>query len=193
MHPFYVAVEGIADEAVASRILKFLGIQHFPVIKSGGKTQLKKNIRSYNMAANISPWFVLTDLDSPDRCPVEYAREWLANPNPQMVFRIAVPEIETWLLASRNALAHYMNLSVDLIPVEPEKLLKPKQELINLAARSRSRGIREDMRRADGLIGPAYTARVIEFATRDWDINEAMHYANSLRRCVEALRRVSKI
>lgn len=195
MKPFYVAVEGITDEAVAQRIMSHIGYNQdslFPVPK-GGKPELKKSIRAYNEAAKIYPWFVLTDLDSPDRCPVEYAREWLPAPNPQMVFRVAVPEIEAWLLASRTALAKYMQLSVDLIPNEPETLTNPKLELVNLAARSRSRIIRQDMRRPDGRIGPAYTTRIIEFALRHWDIEEAMQHAESLRRCIHALRRVAKI
>jgi hypothetical protein len=189
----YAAVEGIADEAIARRIMGYLGVNDVLVINSGGKTKLKKQIHAYNAAARHSPWFVLTDLDSPERCPVDYVREWLPDPNPQMILRFAVPAIEAWLLASRNALAQYLKISIDLVPDRPEQLQNPKLELVSLAGRSRSRSIREDMSRPDGRIGPAYSARVIEFASRYWDIDEAMQHADSLRRCVEALRRGAQI
>jgi hypothetical protein len=187
----YAAVEGIIDEAVAKRIMGYLGVRDVLVINAGGKTQLKKQIRAYSAAARHSPWFVLADLDSPERCPIDYVREWLPDPNPQMILRFAVPAIEAWLLASRIALARYMKISVDLITNRPEQLPNPKLELISLAGRSRSRRIREDMKRPDGRIGPAYAARVIEFVSHDWNIEEAMKNADSLRRCVEALRRVA--
>jgi hypothetical protein len=196
MTPFYIAVEGDTDEAVAQRIMYYLGYQKdalIPIPPKGGKTELKKSIRSYNEAARISPWFVLTDLDSPDRCPVHYAREWLPEPNPNMVFRIAVPQIEAWLLASRTALAKYLQISVDLIPDNPEKLQNPKIAMVNLATRSRSRSIREDISRPNGLIGPAYVKRIGEFVWKYWDIDEAMIHAESLRRCVQALRQFSII
>jgi hypothetical protein len=193
MKPFYVAVEGITDEAVAKRIIRHLGFQYALVINAGGKSALRKKISSYNEAARHFPWFVITDLDSPSRCPVEYAREWLPNPNSRMVFRVAVPELEAWLLASRQALAKYMQLSLNLIPERPELLTNPKLELINLAAKSRSKSIREDLRRPDGRIGPGYSARIIEFAMRYWDIEEAMQHSESLKRCVKALSRISKI
>lgn len=193
MKTFYAAVEGITDEAVVKGIIRHLGFEWELVVKSsGGKPELRKNISSYNQAAKHFPWFVLTDLDSPDRCPVEFIKQWLPDPHPQMVFRVAVPEIEAWLLASRQALAKYMQISVNSIPDRPESIPNPKQVLINLAARSRSRSIREDMRRPDGRIGPAYTARIIEFAQRHWDIEEAMQLSESLRRCVQALRRFSQ-
>lgn len=192
MMPFYVAVEGITDKAVARRIIRHLGIKcELVMIETGGKTRLKKNIFAYNEAAKHFPWFVLTDLDSPDRCPVEYAKEWLPAPNPQMIFRVAVPQMEAWLLASRHAMAKYLQLSESLIPHQPESLDNPKQELIKLAARSKSRSIREDMSRPDGRIGPAYSFRIIEFAEKYWDIDEAWRHSESLRRCIRALERLT--
>lgn len=74
---FYVAVEGKTDVAVAKRIIRHLGFRVKLVIDAGRKTNLRKSISAYNKAANHVPWFVLTDLDSLDLCPVEYAKEWL--------------------------------------------------------------------------------------------------------------------
>lgn len=111
MKPFCVAVEGITDEAVARRVMEYIGCGTSALINSrGGKTELKRKVVQYNYASKLNPWFILTDLDSPERCPVEYAREWLPNPEPGMCFRIAVPQLESWLIASRSSLAKYLQI-----------------------------------------------------------------------------------
>lgn len=66
--------------------------------------------------------------------------------------------------------------------------------MINLARRSRRRDIRADMvpRPESGRsVGPAYASRMIEFVIQRWRPAQAALYAESLRRAIECLRRLS--
>jgi hypothetical protein len=192
MRRIYVAVEGITDQAVAERLVSLAGGQIESLIfPKGGKTELRKKILAYNEAAKLHPWFVLTDLDSPERCPVEYAKSWLSNPSNQMCFRVAVSQMESWLLASRRTFARYLSISEALIPLEPEKIKNPKLEIISLANRSRSLKIRQDMVR-NGSIGPLYSHHIIRYIHKYWDIEEARKNSESLDRCIHALNRLLK-
>jgi len=74
-----------------------------------------------------------------------------------------------------------------LIPRDPEALDDPKRTLVNLARRSRRRGLRDAITPAPGVsavVGPGYTSVVEEFIVRGWDIAAAITRSPSLRRCV---------
>lgn len=118
---------------------------------------------------------------------------WLPSPEPSMIFRIAVREVEAWLLADLDAIADFLHISRDNVPRDPETLDDPKRTLVNLARGSGSREIREDLVPRDGggrSVGPAYTARMTEFATLNWRPEEASKRSPSLRRGVLAVQRL---
>src|SRR5258707_10499772 len=92
-----VAVEGDVDAAVARRLIAEVGLSMGPVYGLKGKSHLDKRISGYNNAARWSCWLVLRDLNHDASCAPELLRSRLPNPSPQMHFRIAVREIETWL------------------------------------------------------------------------------------------------
>lgn len=54
-----------------------------------------------------------------------------------MCFRIAVREVEAWLLADAEQAAGFLAVPLARIPAEPETLPDPKATLIALAGRSR--------------------------------------------------------
>jgi len=65
----------------------------------GGFGYIKKNIAGFNEASKGYPFFVLTDLDIVD-CAPTLIENWLREPaHPNLIFRIAVREVEAWLLA----------------------------------------------------------------------------------------------
>lgn len=111
-----------------------------------------------------------------------------------MCFRIAVREVEAWLLADRVNIAKFLHVSLSRIPLGVEDLEDPKQTMVNLARQSGNRGIREDMvprpssRRS---IGPAYPSRLIESTENRWDPNEASLQSTSLRRAIACIRRTA--
>lgn len=187
------AVEGDLDEAVLSRLLVHVGAKPGTVYGRQGKGFLKKNIQGYNDAARFMPWVVLVDLDACD-CPPALINAWLPDPQPLIRIRIAVREVESWLMADRERLARYLSIGRTRIPSQPEAESNPKQAMVNLARRSRRRDIREDMvpREGSGISeGPAYTSRLIEFAENQWRPDVAARSSDSLRGCIESLQHLA--
>ncbi len=178
-----VAVEGIVDEAVLSRILRDFGVRPFPVFGKKGCANLDGRLAGFNNAAARSPWIVLRDLDNGGRCPVTFARQLIPSPATGMVFRIVVNEIEAWLLADSRSISTFLGVSEVLVPQQPETIQDPKHELVKLAARSRFRRIREDLspRLGSGISqGPAYASRLIEYVETTWSPSCAQLRAPSL-------------
>ncbi len=163
-----------------------------------GKSFLRQKIQSYNQAAFYSPWIILVDLNHDAECAPALRTLWLPDPAPNMFFRIAVREVEAWLLGDQERIAAFLNVALSKIPENPEILDDPKQFMIELAANSRRREIREDMMPRPGSgrkIGPAYSSRLIEFATdrqSGWRPEVAARNSDSLNRCLRRLRSLKK-
>jgi len=190
------AVEGMTDEAVLRRLVKEIGARAGPVYGKNGKSFLLEKLSAYNQAARFSPWIILIDLDHDDECAPPFRKSCLPNTAPYLCFRVAVREIESWLLADRERLAKFMSVAASRIPLDPEKLDCPKSTMVELARHSRRRGIREDMvpRPESGRkVGPAYTAQLIDFARdskRGWRPDVAAKASDSLNRCVSCMLRL---
>ena len=52
------------------------------------------------------------------------------------LFRIAVREVEAWLIADREALAGFLKIKIMHVPYKPEELVDPKRVLLELATRA---------------------------------------------------------
>lgn len=183
-------MEGLDDEAIAKRLCGLSGHSIQASYVKGGKGMLDKRLAAYNAAAQHGNWLILRDLDRDDACPPALARRLLPEPAPGMRFRVAVRAVEAWLLADRRAIATYLSVSESLIEPDPEELPDPKAAMVSLARRSRSRRVRDDMVPPPGLtsrVGPAYTARLIEFANTRWKPERAANGAESLARCLRCL------
>jgi hypothetical protein len=179
------AVEGPTDEAILRRIITDLGLALGPGYGRAGKPSLLRSLAGYNHAAEIRPWIVLVDLGQDAECAPPARMRWLSEPAAYMCFRIAVREVESWLLADRETLAGFVGVARSRIPAEPESLGDPKAVMVNLALCSRRQDIRVDMvpRPASGRsIGPAYTSRLIEYAQGMWRPDVAAQHADSLMR-----------
>ncbi len=192
MAVFSVATEGGLDTSVARRLLMDHGHAVGTVYQRGGKTNLDPSLRGYNNAARFSPWFVLRDLDHDAECPPDLVREICPEPAEQMILRIPVREVESWLLADRTALASFLRVPTNRIPQDPESLDSPKRSMVQIARRSRTRGIIDDLVPEEGIsavVGPRYSARLSEFVAGDWNPVGAAILANSLQRCLDAIGR----
>jgi hypothetical protein len=185
------AVEGIVDEAVLRRLIEDAGGQPTVIHITNGKQNLRRRIRAYNHAANYYPWVVLVDLDHEANCGAALRSSWLPTPSKLMFFRVAVREVESWLLADRVTMAHFLGLPVVKLPRTPDSLDDPKRTVVDLSRHSRRREIREDMVPRPGAgrsEGPAYSSRLIEFAQTVWRPSIAAEHSDSLRRCCSRLR-----
>ncbi len=188
---FSAAVEGPADEAALRKMLTSLDCGLGQVYGREGKGKIIRDIQGYNNAARYYPWIVLVDLDKED-CLVTAKHNWLPNPSTLMCFRIAIRELESWLLADRERFASYFAISIELIPNYPDTLPNPKLTLINLVRRSRRSALRADVvpdQQLGQSVGPAYTTRMIEFIRSDqgWRPSVAAQSSPSLLRALKAI------
>jgi len=192
------AVEGMLDEAVLRRLIEDSGGIPGSIYGKFGKSFLLEKLQAYNQAARFSPWVILVDLDHDDDCAPPFRKSVLPNPAPLMCFRIAVREVETWLLADREHLAKFLSVDLLRIPHDPDALDSPKSAMVDLARHSRRGDVRENMvpRAGSGRkIGPAYTSVLVEFtrdATKGWRPQVAARKSDSLNRCLDRLQGLIK-
>ncbi len=192
----YGAVEGITDKAVLSALIQAAGGDVGDIYVKNGKTALKQQLANYNRAAVYQPWCVLLDLDRDDTCPVTFITQLLPSPEAHMCVRVAVREIEAWLLADPQRLSAFLSVSQRRIPGNVEAIPDPKATLINLARSSRNKAIKADMVPTEGSgrsVVPAYAARIIEFvrnAAVGWRPWVAAQHAESLHRCLQCLQKL---
>ena len=191
------AAEGTLDEAVLRRLAADAGIHVGVVFGGSGKPHLKNRIAGYNRAAMFSPWIVLVDLDHDFECAPSLRADWLPAPAEHMHLRVAVREIESWLLADRAGIATFLGVPMRMVPSTVDDLDHPKRTLVDLARNSRWRAIREDMVPRPGsgaTVGPAYTSRMTEFVRMDkrgrWRPSLAAEVSSSLSRCIRAIARL---
>ncbi len=190
--PINLVFEDALSEAVLKQILK-QSQRPFSVghcLNQRGYGKIKKIISGLNHAAKGMPYLVLTDLDNAE-CPLVILSEWLTQPkHPNLLFRIAVKEVEAWLLAHREAFAEFLGISVDLIPGNADRIPDPKQLLINLARRSRKRNLRDAIvpePNSTAKIGKDYNGQLIQFVNKSWQVASAQTNSPSLERTMNVL------
>lgn len=145
------------------------------------------------MAARHSPWLILADLDQDYECAPALVTDWIPKASAGLCLRIAVREVESWLLADAPALAKFLAIRTSRVPLSPDSLPSPKQTLVDLARLCRRGDIRQDIvprLNSGNKIGPAYNSRLIEFVTEDWRPGVAEVSSPSLRSCRAAIARL---
>jgi hypothetical protein len=88
-------------------------------------------------------------------------------------------------------MSKFLSVPVSKIPPNPETLPNAKQFLVSLAGQSRKKAIREDMVPRPGsgrMVGPAFTSRIIEFASAAWRPDAAEQVSESLAGCMASVR-----
>ena len=191
-----LAVEDVLSDAVATKILESCGFEIAARLRQRGNTYLKQKAPELNRAAARNrPVFLLTDLDSPTNCPLDLIQSWIkGSPKPGFFFRVAVMEVESWVLADREAVARFLSVPATQIPQRTDDVADPKERIVSLARKSRKRTIREALVPAPGStasVGNEYNALLIEFVRESWDLEQAASVSPSLKRTLERLRQGS--
>lgn len=187
-----IAVEGFADESAAIKLCRNLNIGITVIHNCRGKAGLDRRLAGFNAAAFYSDWLVLRDMDQDAECAPSLRTRLLPHPADRMTFRLVVREVESWLLADKEQFAIFFRVAESLIPSAPETLPNPKERLLSLISRSRSKEIKLDMLPrpgSGGREGPLYAARLAEFAERHWRPAIAAKSCESLARTIVQLRR----
>lgn len=190
--PIHLAVEDQLSESVARRLLSYVDRNYAIGVAYGreGFGYLRKTITGWNRAAKGIPFMVITDLDRYP-CPSALIREWLAEAqSPNLLLRVAVREVESWLLADGTNLARFLAAPDRHVPLHPDTLQDPKASLIALARRSRSKELRSRIVPRTGSTakqGPDYNSSLSHFVQSSWDISVASSASPSLARTVARL------
>lgn len=191
--PIYLAVEDDLSEWVLRRLLseRPAGYAVGAVLQRRGAGYLRKNCGAFNNMARACPVLMLTDLDQHD-CPPSLIQQWLPHPKHRhFLLRVAVREVEAWLLADQVALAGFLALRGGGRSSDPESLADPKACLLRMAASCPQRNRREALVRRDtgGQLrqGPAYNSTLAAFVNHAWRPEVAALACTSLRRAGAAL------
>ena len=186
--PLHLVIEDELSEVVIRRVLEDTG-KGYAIGSTYGRTgfgYLRSTASKWNAAAAAgTPILLLTDLDQ-HACPPELIAEWLNYAcHANFIFRVAVREVESWLLADREGFAQFLGISSVLVPAAPDQVNDPKQTLINLARRSRRSTLKKSIIPREGSTatqGPDYNGCLGDFVRGRWDVNVARSRSPSLSR-----------
>lgn len=165
-------------------------------LRRGGYGYLKKNVRAFSNLAKGCPVLLLTDLDRYS-CPPELINDWTALPlHPNLLFRVAVREVESWLLGDGKGLSSFLQLRSSIVIADPENLADPKEELLRHALKSPVRRIRDALAfhddRGQVYQGPDYNGTLAGFVMNHWHVSSASGRCHSLERFLAALQRMEE-
>ncbi|MDR1648666.1 MAG: DUF4276 family protein [Synergistaceae bacterium] len=159
-----------------------------------GKSGLEKNLENYLNMGRRERVLLIVDMDRPsyrDLCPPMLIQKWLKNrlmPE-KMFFRVAVCEVEAWLLADHDAMRLFLG-GQPRLPADPDVLEDPKAELLKLLKRV-NRYVKEDVVRiSEGRIrqGVAYNDILGKWVDENWSPERAAQKSDSLRRAFLRLK-----
>lgn len=194
----HLATEDELSEAVGTRLIdEWKG--HLAVdlrFRRGGNGYLRSSIRKFAEIARITPLLIITDLDQLS-CPLELRATWfgkLKSPR-DLVLRIAVREIEAWLLADIDAIRGlFGDRATRRLPDNLDAIREPKQLLLRIASYA-PRAVREDICVEQGGVasqGLGYNARLCQLVSASWCPARAASRSESLRRARASIRSLAR-
>ena len=196
MRDIYIATEDALSEAVVERLTEETQgrLRVSDRIGKTGAGDLRKRLPELVRLAPAIPVVLLTDLDLKP-CAAGLVTEWLHNlSRPEtLLLRIAVREVEAWLLADQQAFGTCFRIPPSKLPDDPESLPDPKQILLNLVQRHAPKKLKQDIvvdRGSGPRQGLAYNLRLIDFVRNQWNPERAAASADSLAR---ARRRIGEL
>ena len=164
------------------------------MIIARGFGNIKSKVHVYERASRFVRHLVLTDLDN-HHCAPKLRESWAIQANTSMIFRVAVREVEAWVMADRDGFSDFFGVPCGKIPNQIELDPDPKARLISLVRKSKassSRGIAPEPG-AKAKVGPMYNHRLGEFVTGSWSPQNAMARAPSLERMVLRLTQFASV
>ena len=202
----YSYVEDAPSAAVATRIVaernaakehKLLFIEGFPALTHGFGALKAKCSSFLNMARGGTYTFSITDLDEIP-CAGALIRDWfaIAEESPvalpkEVVFRVAIREVESWIIADHEAWADYIEIAEDNFCTTPDDLADPKLYLLNVVRKKgRKKRHKEMLPSGTASIGPGYNNALCEFVQKHWSPNRASENSPSLKQAINALDRI---
>lgn len=191
-----IATEDELSEAVGSRLVAEV-LPNFEVVQKlrrGGNGYLKSKCQNFNQMATRHPVLLITDLDN-SACASALIESWfgILPRNANLKFRVAVREIESWLLADHLGMQNLLVNGANNITPNPDQLPNAKEYLLHRAKRA-PREIKNDLVRSKGALatqGLGYNARLCAFAREAWEPARASQRSSSLARAIQRLRELA--
>ncbi|MDB5194674.1 MAG: hypothetical protein JWN50_688 [Parcubacteria group bacterium] len=190
-----LAVEDILSESVARKLVNSIrpDITIRIVLGKKGRGYLQNKALELNRSASSTDIFLLADLDNQQECPAVLISSWLASApqGPRLLFRFAVTEIESWILADREAFADFLRIPFEKLPQQTDTILQPKEMIVNLARKSRLKKMKTDLvPRLGGTasVGPLYNSIMSGFVSEHWDPERAKTSSASLFKAIDRLK-----
>ena len=177
------------------RLVEEAGLQVEQRLRRGGSGYLRSRIPNFCQMASFRTVLVITDLDQA-RCPSQLLSDWLGSREipPGLIVRVAVREIESWLLADHEAMRRLLGKRAGTLPREPELLPNPKSTLLNMA-RQAPRDVRDDLLPPEGAVasqGLGFNRRLGSLIKSDWSPARAADRAPSLGKARRRLRELAQ-
>lgn len=195
-----VATEDVLSASVATRLMARYAPQSevTQVLVLDGINNIKARMQDLvQIAGREDLVLVLADMDHPDGCPLYRVSELSGGftlPR-NLLIRIVMPEIESWIMADRTGIAQWLNIPPNIVPRTPESLNDPKRTLVQLASRSRNRTLRQRIAPAHVLgthrTGAGYNILLREFVTQHWNPDAARNHAPSLARAITRIAQLA--
>lgn len=183
-----LATEDALSEAVVDRLVAEVNHGLEVVVRIGrkGNEFLKKKLPELCAWSKSTPVVLVTDLDRGE-CPLRLILEWAhgASLPHRLLFRVAVREVEAWLLADREAFSEFVGAPINKVPLHPEILDTPKQTLLGLVRRYGRRQLKNELLPAPGSLAPVglgYNSVLIDYVNNSWSPQRASMNADSLAR-----------
>jgi Domain of unknown function (DUF4276) len=187
-----LAVEDDLSESVARKLFCDAGYNDADIrcLAKRGFGHLQTKLKELLSTASAFTVLLLVDLDN-RRCAPSLIADWMGRKiaPPRFMFRVAVREIEAWLLADRDTFADFLGVSKSRIARDTESIGDPKRYLLELASGGK-RSIRSGLipdRAAAASQGPEYNDLLCQFVVQKWSSERAASNNASLRRAVAAI------
>ena len=187
-----------AEDKLTEAVLQKCVAEYLPdhtVIRSDvacGRGNVKKSLAAYANLASSMPVIIGVDLDH-DPCPPQLLSDWdvAGFNNANLIVRVAVREVEAWVLADKKRFANFVGGTSDHIPSSPDEIEDPKRLLLEFARATASDDLKRDLIPINfgqyPRIGPAYNLRMCKFVRDRWRPHVAGGRSASLARAIRAL------
>lgn len=180
-----LATEDELSEQVGINLAREAGLEIGQLLRRGGNGYLRSRVSNFCQMAKDQPVFMITDLDQ-TACPSALIADWFGKRRrpTAFLFRVAVREVESWLLADHDALRALLGRKATRLPNAPDSLPDPKQALLRLAEHA-PREVREELVANRGSIasqGLGYNSRLCVWVQENWQADRAAKRSPSLQK-----------
>jgi len=133
-----VVVEGDTDLPYVRKLVADAGLTVTSEVDAGGKGNIDRDLLKYNSMGKGMPVVVLRDLDHDALCGAAFVSQLNVKRARWFRLRLAVRELESWVLADAPGLSKFMGIDAKWLPGNPDSEADPTRSLLDLAARSPS-------------------------------------------------------